>query len=68
MGYGHYKKQLLGLVLDTFKEARIKRQQLAQDEGYVRHVLLEGQRKAQAMAQGRLSRVLGTVGCGPGAR
>jgi len=48
-GYGKMKQHLLGLILDYFREARARRQELLQDLGYVERVLQEGKEKAQAV-------------------
>lgn len=66
LGYGHYKKQLLGLFLDTFREARLKRAELVQNEDYARQVLEDGRQKACAMAEQPWRSILNAVGCGRG--
>lgn len=48
-GYGQMKKHLLGLILDYFKEARARREELLRDLGYVEKVLALGKEKAQAV-------------------
>ena len=63
-GYGSYKKQLLGLMLENFAEARQKRQQLAQDLGYVREVLAQGARRAEEILAARWAAVRRAIGCG----
>lgn len=50
-GYGHAKKELLGMIKDTFAEARDKRRALAEDPDYVRDVLREGGKNARARAE-----------------
>lgn len=50
-GYGHAKKELLGMVKETFAEARDKRRKLAEDPDYVFDVLREGGKKARARAE-----------------
>ena len=40
------KKRLLGLVLDTFREARARRQELERDRAYVQEVLRKGRERA----------------------
>lgn len=50
-GYGHAKKELLGLVTDYFAEAREKRKELAGDPDYLMDVLQEGGKKARKRAE-----------------
>lgn len=50
-GYGHAKKELLGLISSYFEEAREKRNKLADDPDYVYDVLREGGRKARQRAE-----------------
>jgi len=50
-GYGHAKKELLGLIEGYFAEARDKRKELEKDPGYVHDVLREGGRKARERAE-----------------
>ena len=49
--YGELKKELAGLILDHFAEAREKYASLIQDKAYLDKVLLEGAAKARAMGQ-----------------
>ena len=50
-GYGHAKKELLGLLNDYFGEARERRKKLAEDMDYVHDVLREGGKKARERAE-----------------
>lgn len=50
-GYGHAKKELLGLIKEYFADARVKRRELEKDMDYVRDVLREGGRKARERAE-----------------
>ncbi|HEX6981447.1 MAG TPA: tryptophan--tRNA ligase [Balneolaceae bacterium] len=50
-GYGHAKKELLGLVEEYFTEARAKRKELAEDLDIVRDILKEGGKKARKRAE-----------------
>jgi len=50
-GYGHAKKELLGMIEDYFAEARAKRKELAQDIDTVKEILREGGKKARARAE-----------------
>jgi tryptophanyl-tRNA synthetase len=48
-GYGDVKKRLLGLILETFATARVRRAELDRDPAYVRDVLRRGREKAGAV-------------------
>ncbi len=50
-GYGHAKKELLGLIEEYFADARAKRKELEQNPGYVNDVLKEGGKKARDRAE-----------------
>jgi len=50
-GYGHAKKELLGMIQDYFAEARERRKELAEDMDYVHDVLREGGKKARERAE-----------------
>ena len=50
-GYGHAKKELLGLINDYFAEARERRKKLEKDMDYVHDVLQEGGKKARERAE-----------------
>jgi tryptophanyl-tRNA synthetase len=45
-GYGEMKKRLLGLLLETFREARTRREELERDRAYVEEVLRKGRERA----------------------
>lgn len=64
LGYGHYKKLLLSLILDHFAPARARRAQFARELGYVEQVLAAGAARADMLAQARWGEVLRRVGCG----
>jgi tryptophanyl-tRNA synthetase len=64
-GYGSFKKELLGLMLDVFAAARQQRQRLAQDLGYVEEVLAQGAKRAEELSAARWAAVVQAVGCGP---
>jgi len=49
--YGELKKELAGLILEHFADAREKYTALIQDKPYLDKVLLEGAEKARAMGQ-----------------
>jgi len=50
-GYGHAKKELLGLIDNYFAEARERRKKLAEDSDYVFDVLKTGAEKARERAE-----------------
>jgi len=50
-GYGHAKKELLGMIENYFAEAREKRTELANDMDYVHDVLRDGGKKARERAE-----------------
>jgi tryptophanyl-tRNA synthetase len=45
-GYGEMKKRLLGLILDGFRDARRRREELERDHAYVEEVLRKGRERA----------------------
>ena len=61
-GYGHAKKELLGLVSDHFAEARERRRALAERPDRVREVLAAGAERARARAAETLAKVREAVG------
>lgn len=50
-GYGHAKKELLGMINEYFGEARERRKELEKNMDYVKDVLREGGRKARERAE-----------------
>lgn len=50
-GYGHAKKELLGLIEEYFADARAKRRELEANPGYLEDVLREGGKKARTRAE-----------------
>lgn len=50
-GYGHAKKELLGMIEDYFAGARARRKELARDLDTVRDILREGGKKARKRAE-----------------
>lgn len=50
-GYGHAKKELLGMITDYFAEARERRKELQKNEDYVIDVLKEGSKTARERAE-----------------
>ena len=61
-GYGHAKKELLGMINEYFGEAREKRKKIAEDMDYVTDVLREGGRKARNRAEAVMERVRSVTG------
>ncbi|WP_320047152.1 tryptophan--tRNA ligase [uncultured Ilyobacter sp.] len=61
-GYGHAKNELLEAVLEYFKEAREKREELAKNPEYVEAVLRKGAEKARKIAHKKITLVKETVG------
>ena len=61
-GYGHAKKELLGLIDGYFAEARGRRRDLAARPDDVRDVLAEGARAARRKADAVMARVRERVG------
>ena len=50
-GYGHAKKELLGLIEEYYADARKRRKQLENNPGYLDDVLQEGGKKARERAE-----------------
>jgi tryptophanyl-tRNA synthetase len=61
-GYGHAKKELLGLINDYFAEARERRKELTKKPDYVRDVLREGGIKARERAESVMEPVRSATG------
>ncbi|MGL5903255.1 MAG: tryptophan--tRNA ligase [Cetobacterium sp.] len=61
-GYGHAKTELLNAILEYFKEAREKREELANNMEYVEAVLAKGAAKARAIAQEKITSTKKAVG------
>ncbi|MEX0599810.1 MAG: tryptophan--tRNA ligase, partial [Rhodothermales bacterium] len=61
-GYGHAKKELIGLIDDYFGEARERRKELAGRPDFVRDVLRDGARSARRRAAGCMAKVRDHVG------
>lgn len=49
--YGAIKQELVGILLDFFRDAREERSRLLKDPGHIRAVLAAGAEKARAIAQ-----------------
>ena len=64
VGYGDFKKRLLGAVSDYFAPFREKRAAIVADPKYVDRVLAEGAEKARVVARKSLARVRDAVGLG----
>ena len=61
-GYGHAKKELIGMITAYFAEARDRRNELLKRPDYVRDVLRESGRRAREKAKGYMERVRSAVG------
>jgi tryptophanyl-tRNA synthetase len=61
-GWGHAKKELLGLILDRFSKERSAYSELIQDKTTLNHILLKGAEKARVTAQATLGRVRKNLG------
>ncbi|MGL6025327.1 MAG: tryptophan--tRNA ligase [Cetobacterium sp.] len=61
-GYGHAKTELLDAILEYFKNAREKREELANNMDYVEEVLAKGAAKARAIAQEKITATKIAVG------
>ncbi len=62
MGYGEAKQALFELVMETFGEARTRRESLMKDAGVIDGVLREGAAAANALLGETLRRARGAVG------
>lgn len=61
-GYGHAKKELLGLILDQFGPVRAEYDRLLSDPGELERQLAAGNEKARAVCQEVMGRVKAAVG------
>ncbi len=61
-GYGHAKKELLGMIDDYFAEARERRRELEKRPDYVRDVLREGATAAREQSAPVMDRVRAATG------
>jgi tryptophanyl-tRNA synthetase len=61
-GYGHAKKELLGMIDESFAEARERRKELADKPERVREILHECGKRARAKAQAMMEAVRDRVG------
>lgn len=61
-GYGHAKNELLEAILEYFKEAREKREELVNNPELVKSILKEGAEKARAIAKAKMIKVKEAVG------
>ncbi len=65
-GYGEIKSRLLGLILETFRAARVRREELLADPGFVEAVLRAGGERAKALADPVLADCRRVCGLGTG--
>ena len=61
-GYGHAKTELLNAVLEYFKDAREKREELVNNMDYVEEVLAKGAAKAREIAKAQITAAKKAVG------
>ncbi len=61
-GYGHAKKELIGMITAYFAEARDRRNELLKRPDYVRDILREGGRRGREKAEEYMERVRSAVG------
>ena len=62
MGYGHAKELLYNKYLDYFAEARERRKKLVENPAAVEDILQDGARRATAIANDTMAKVLAAVG------
>lgn len=61
-GYGHAKNELLEAILEYFKEAREKREELLKRPEYIEEILKKGAEKARSIARERIQAAKKAVG------
>ena len=61
-GYGEFKKQLFATLWDYFSPMRTRREEILAQPGYIDDVLARGAERANAVADGVMSRVRAAVG------
>ncbi len=61
-GYGHAKNELLSLILDIYKDERLKFNQIILDESYLQRELEKGALKANTIAEVVIKRVKSKLG------
>ncbi len=61
-GYGHAKNELLEIILEYFKEAREKREELEKNPDYVKEVLYKGAEKARLLAKNKIIKIKKAIG------
>ena len=64
MGYGQAKKRLAELVIEYFKPFREKRKELENNIDYIKQVLANGAKRAEAVAAGTLDKARKAMGLG----
>ena len=64
MGYGEAKKRLAELMIEYFEPYRAKRTELENNISHVRDILLEGAKKAKAVASETLAKARNAIGLG----
>lgn len=61
-GYGHAKTELLNAILEYFKEARERREELSKNREYVEEILRKGAEKARSIAKEKIQKAKEAVG------
>lgn len=61
-GYGHAKKELLEAILEYFKDARARREELEKNPEYIEEVLRKGALKAREIARKKITEAKQIVG------
>ncbi|MGL5123038.1 MAG: tryptophan--tRNA ligase [Fusobacteriaceae bacterium] len=61
-GYGHAKNELLEIILEYFKEAREKREELEKNPDYVKEILYKGAEKSRLLAKNKIIKIKKAVG------
>jgi tryptophanyl-tRNA synthetase len=61
-GYGHAKQSLFELILEEFKEERVRFDSLMANPAEIELLLLEGAKKAQPVADDVLDRLKNAIG------
>ena len=64
MGYGEAKKRLAELMIEYFEPYRAKRTELENNISHVKDILLDGAKRAKAVASETLAKARNAVGLG----
>ncbi len=61
-GYGVLKKELFETLMEYFKKARIRRNELKNDREYVENILAKGKERAKSIANEKMSKIRELIG------